>query len=117
MKRTFWIVLLSNSLLAALLTWGGSRLNHEASAQGKDHDGGPARGRNAEVVVIVCETDIVSTPSVITVLASSSSEGAPTVSVGSECAQALASVLDAGFRLRDATSILGLRVQYTLINR
>lgn len=115
MKRTFWIVL-STALLAVLLTWGGNRLRYEASAQDKDHEG-PIHQGKAEVVVIVCETDIGSVPPVITVLASSSSRGAPTVSVGSECAQALASVLTAGFRIRDAASLLGLRVQYTLRNK
>ena len=46
----------------------------------------------------------------ITVLASSSSEGAPDVPLGSECAQALASVLNTGFRIRDIQSIIGFRV-------
>jgi len=53
----------------------------------------------------------------VTVAGVSGSGGGPAVQVGSECAQALSSVLSAGFRLRDVEVLTVGGVQYTLIDR
>ena len=104
MNSKFWMVL-SASLLAVLWTWGGNASSYDAPA-----------ARNSQAVVIVCfNNGPVANPPIL-VYSSSSSTGAPAVPVGSECAQALASVLTAGFELSSVTPGLS-GVQYTLIHR
>jgi len=106
MNSKFWMVL-SVSLLAVLWTWGGNALSFDAST---------ARNSQSQAVVIVCfNNGPVANPPIL-VYSSSSSTGAPAVPVGSECAQALASVLTAGFELSSVTPGLS-GVQYTLIHR
>ena len=104
MNSKFWMVL-SASLLAVLWTWGGNPLSYDASA---------AQHSQSQVVVIICSEDGFNPLHPITVQRSSSSAGAPAVPVGSECAQALASVLTAGFQLSSNVTA-GMGVQYTLI--
>ena len=53
----------------------------------------------------------------MTVAGVSHSGGGPAVQVGAECGQALASVLSAGFRLRDVESQSITGLIYTLIDR
>lgn len=106
--------LLAATPLIGLLTLGGVLLDHTAvsAAQGQDS--------KAEVVIILCGAGTGLPPPQnenITVAASSSSGGAPTVQVGVQCAQALVSVLSAGFQLRDVESGNVGGVVYTLINR
>ena len=106
MNSKFWMVL-SASLLAVLWTWGGNPLSYDASA---------ARNSQSQVVVILCSEDSFLQPPPITVHSSSSSAGAPMVAAGngSSCAQALASVLSAGFQLT-SNVVAGMGVQYTLV--
>ena len=121
MRSTFWKIL-AVSLLTGLWTWGGTPFTFDASAAlNQDSEDTSHRGK-AEVVIIICQingtgTPIGSAPYTMTVQGVSHSGGGPAVQVGSECGQALASVLSAGFRLRDVEvqSITGLI--YTLIDR
>jgi len=105
MKRTSW-TLLAAFLLTGLSTWGEIPLSHDAAAaQSQDSEDASRKGK-AEVVIIVCGpvgtgTPIGSAPFNVTVQGVSRSSGGPAVQVGGECAQALASVMSAGFRLRD----------------
>jgi hypothetical protein len=116
MKGTFW-TMLSASLLAGLLTWGNVPWGNDASAaQGHDPDNTLGTGK-AEAVIIVCRVSPDFPPTQLFVAGFSKSSGAPEVQVGAQCAQALASVLSAGFRLRDVAIIEQLSTQYTLINR
>jgi len=114
MRRVFLIVL-SNLLLLSLPMWGGNRLGHEAFAQSTSRE---AYGQSTkkQVVLMVCETWLAKEP-VMTVLASSSSEGSPDVPLGIECAEAISSVLSAGFAMQHVTDIYGLRVHYIFIKQ
>jgi hypothetical protein len=110
MNSKFWMVL-SASLLTVLWTWGGNPSSFDASAAGKESQ--------SKAVIILC---VVNTgppegggPISIIVFGSSSSTGAPVVQSGSECAQALASVLAAGFQLDNVTTSPYGGPQYTLI--
>ena len=103
MNSKFWMVL-SVSLLAVLWTWGGNALSFDAST---------ARSSQSQAVVFICLNNGQGANPPILVLSSSSSVGAPVVLPGSECAQALASVLTAGFQLSNVAG--GMGVQYTLI--
>ena len=110
MNSKFWMVL-SASLLAVLWTWEGIPLIFDASAAAKESQ--------SKAVIIVCVLNTGSPegggPVSIIVYGSSSSAGAPVVQNGSDCAQALASVLAAGFQLDNTiTSPYGWP-QYTLI--
>ena len=121
MKSTSWMVL-APSLLAGLLTWAEIPLTYDASAaQGQDSEDASRKGK-AEVVIIVCQpvgtgTPIGSAPFLVTVEGFSRSGGGPAVQVGGECAQALASVMSAGFRIRDVAVHGYAGVLYTLIDR
>ena len=122
MKSTSWMVL-APSLLAGLLTWAEIPLSYDASAaQGQDSEDASRKGK-AEVVIIVCQgvgtgTPIGSPPYTLTVAGVSRSAGGPAVQVGAECAQAVASVLSAGFQLRDVADLTIFNtVQYTMIDR
>src|SRR5262245_59412649 len=114
MNRTSWRVLVP-SILIGLLTWTAIPSNYGVSAaQGQGSEDTSRRGK-AEVVIIICQivgtgAPIGSAPYNVTVAGVSHSGGGPAVQVGAECGQALASVLSAGFRLRDveAQSITGL---------
>ena len=122
MKSTSWRVL-APSLLIGLLTWAAIPLNYDVyAAQGQDSEDASRRGK-AEVVIIICQavgtgTPIGSPPYNVTVQGVSRSGGGPTVQVGGECAQAVASVMSAGYQLRDV-GVLNFfgGVQYTLIDR
>ena len=121
MKSTSWMVL-ATFLLAGLLTCAEIPLSHDAAAaQGQDSEDASRKGK-AEVVIIVCQTvgtgtPIGSAPFNVTVEGVSRSGGGPAVQVGGECAQALASVMSAGFRLRDVAVHNFAGVLYTLIDR
>jgi len=68
-----------------------------------------------QVVILNCETDIVSSGHPNTVIASSSSAGAPVVNLGTDCAQALTDVLNAGFKpIAIQASDTSLRTTYVL---
>jgi len=105
MKSTSWMVL-APSLLAGLLTWAEIPLSYDASAgQGQDAEEAARKGK-AEVVIIVCQlvgtgTPIGSPPFNVTVAGVSRSGGGPAVQFGAECAQAVASMMSADFRIRD----------------
>jgi hypothetical protein len=121
MRSTFWKVL-AVSLFIGLWTWGGAPFSFDASAALNQDSEDTSRRGKAEVVIIICQivgtgTPIGSAPYIMTVQGVSHSGGGPAVQVGVGCGQALASVLSAGFRLRDveAQSITGLI--YTLIDR
>jgi len=122
MKSTSWKVL-APSLLIGLLTWIAIQSNYDVSAaQGQDSEDASRRGK-AEVVIIICQTvgmgtPIGSSPYSVLVQGVSRSGGGPAVQVGSECAQAVASVMSAGYRIRNVgtLSIYG-GTQYTLIDR
>ena len=121
MRSIFWKVL-AVSLLTGLWTWGGAPFSFDASAALNQDSEDTSRRGKAEVVIISCQivgtgTPIGSAPYTMTVAGVSHSGGGPAVQVGTECGQALASALAAGFRLRDveAQSIVGLI--YTLIDR
>ena len=102
-------MVLSIFMLTVLWTWGGNPLSFDASAA---QDASP-KGKVEAVVIICFNNSPVANPPIL-VYGSSSSAGAPAVSVGSECAQALASVLTAGFQLSTVTNAFS-GVQYTLI--
>lgn len=112
MNSKFWMVL-SASLLAVLGTWGGIPLIFDASAAAKESQ--------SKAVIIQCVLENTNPdpagagPYIIRVFASSGSAGAPAVQNGSECAQALASVLAAGFQLDNVAIISPYGPQYTLI--
>jgi len=110
MKGMF-LSMLSILLLVVLPLCGSNRLNQEAFAQDMSREG-PVRNAKKQVVLMVCETWLTKSP-VMEVLASSSSEGAPDIPLGIECAEAIASVLNVGFRMQNITDIYGLRVQIT----
>ncbi len=114
MRRMF-LILLSNLLILSLPMWGGNKLSHEAVAQSASREA-YGQGIKKQVVLIVCETWLALEP-VMTVLASSSSEGAPEIPLGSECAEAVSSVLSAGFGMQHVTDIYGLRVHYIFIKQ
>lgn len=111
MNSKFWMVL-SASLLTVLWTWGGNPSSVDASAARKENQ--------SKAVIIQCVLENTSGdpagagPYIIRVFSSSSSAGAPVVQNGSECAQAIASVLAAGFEL-DNVAISPYGPQYTLI--
>ena len=114
MKKLVWIVL-SGLLLLSVPMWGGSSLRNESLAQSVSRD--PfSQSAKKQVVLIVCETWLAQQP-VMTVLASSSSEGAPDIPLGIECAEAISSVLSAGFGMQHVTDIYGLRVHYIFIKQ
>ena len=99
---------------------GGVPFNSHASATLNQDSEDTSRRGKAEVVIIVCQlvgtgTPIGSAPYNVIVAGVSHSGGGPAVQVGSECGQALASVLSAGFRLRDVEAQSSLI--YTLIDR
>lgn len=110
--------LLAASPLIGLLTLGGVFLDHNPAfaALVQDSEDASSRGK-AEVVIILCGAGGPPPENAITVAGFSGSGGAPTVQVGVECAQALASVLSAGFQLRDVASGGLGGVLYTLIKR
>ena len=111
MNSKFWMVL-SASLLAVLGTWGGNPSSFDASAASKESQG--------KAVIIQCVLENTNPdpagagPWIIRVFASSSSAGAPSVPSGGDCAQAVASVLAAGFQL-DNVAISSFGPQYTFI--
>lgn len=110
MKRAFLIPLSTLIPIAALV---GSGLGREAFAQDTNQRT-PTSGRNQQVITLACETNLFQPP-VTQVLAVSSSEGAPSIDLGGACAPALASALNAGFKVLDVQgSDTGLRVFYTL---
>jgi hypothetical protein len=109
MNRTI-MTAVCTSLLTVLLVLGANRFGSEASAQAV------ARGKNAEVVLIVCEAFNLGGNPTIAAVASSSSSGAPSVPVGSDCAPTLAALVDDGYQAQSA-GVIGIRVQYTLIKR
>src|SRR5262245_6905032 len=122
MKSTSWRVL-APSLLIVLLTCTAIPSNDDVSAaQGQDSEDTSRRGK-AEVVILICQ--IVGTtsqglaPYNVIVQGVSHSGGAPAVHVGDECAQAVASVMSAGYRIRDVEqlSLLYGGTQYTLVDR
>jgi hypothetical protein len=114
MKKGSMIVL-SSLLLLSLPMWGGSRLNNESLAQSTSHEVF-GQGTRKQVVLIVCETWLAKEP-IMTVLASSRSEGAPDIPLGIECADAISTVLSAGFGMQHVTDIYGLRVHYIFIRQ
>ncbi|HSS30716.1 MAG TPA: hypothetical protein VLL06_06840, partial [Nitrospiraceae bacterium] len=88
-----------------------------SAAQIQDSEDASSRGK-AEVVIILCGAGGPPPMNAsITVAAVSGSGGAPTIQDGIECAQGLASVLSAGFHLRDVESGNVGGVLYTLIKR
>ena len=109
MTSKFWVVL-SASLLTVLWTWGGNPSNSDA-ASSENH---------GKAVIIQCVVENTNPdpagagPYIIRVFASSSSAGAPVVQNGGECAQAIASVLAAGFQLFNVTNS-AYGPQYALI--
>lgn len=111
MKSKFWTVGIV-LLLAVLWTWGGIPLISDASAI--------AAESHSKAVIIQCVVENANPdpagagPYIIRVFASSSSAGAPGVESGSQCAQAVGSVLAAGFQLANVT-ISPYGPQYTLI--
>ena len=111
MNSKFWMVV-SASLLTVLWTWGGTPSSFDASAAGRDNQ--------SKAVIIQCVLENTSPdpagagPYIIKVFASSSSTGAPVVQNGGECAQAVASVLAAGFQLDNVTTNPTYGPQYTL---
>jgi hypothetical protein len=111
MKSAF-LIPLSTLIPVCLLIGGG--LSREAFAQGTNQRT-PTFNRNQQVITLVCEANIASQPAVVQVLAISRSEEAPKIEIGSECAPALASALNAGFRVLDVQgNDAGLRNFYTL---
>jgi hypothetical protein len=71
--------------------------------------------KSTEVAVLNCEIDIVSTSHPNLVLAYSNSAGAPTIGLGTDCAQALADLLNAGFKVKSINaSDTSLRITYLL---
>ena len=121
MKSTSWMLFVP-SLLAELLTWAAIPLGYDASAgQGQDSSDTPRIGK-AEVVIIICQTigtgtPIGSAPFNVTVAGVSHSSEGPAVQVGADCAQAVASVLSAGFRIRDVEVLPVTGLIYTLVDR
>jgi len=109
MNSKLWMVL-SASLLAVL--WIGIG-NPSSSDAGSENSG--------KAVIIQCVVENTNPdpagngPFIIRVFASSSSAGAPVVSSGGECAQAIASVLAAGFQLNNVEINLTYGPLYTLI--
>jgi len=73
--------------------------------------------RDQEVVILMCGTRFDLNPPVMSVMASSSSSNAPTVSFGTVCAQALSDILGQGFRIKDVQPTFGDGALYTLINK
>ena len=121
MRSAFWKVL-AVSLLTGLWMWGGAPFSIDASAALNQDSEDTSRRGKAEVVIIICQlvgtgTPIGSAPYNVTVAGVSHSAGGPAVQVGGECAQALASVMSAGFRLRDVEVLNVGGVQYTLVDR
>lgn len=114
MKKAFLIVL-SSLLLLSLPMWGGSGLRNVSLAQSMSRDTFNQSAKK-QVVLIVCETWLAQQPA-MAVLASSSSEGAPDIPLGIECAEAISSVLSAGFGMQHVTDIYGLRVHYIFIKQ
>jgi len=109
------ITFLAVSLFAALLAGPNA---FAIQSQNLDE---PRREGKAEVVIIVCQlvgtgTPIGSPPYLVTVAGFSRSSGGAAVEVGAECAQAVASVLSAGFRLHDVIAGPISTVQYILRN-
>jgi len=98
MNSKSWMVI-SASLLAVLWIWGGTPSRSDAQ---------PAQPvpNNGKAVIIQCTQmstgpdPALGGPYILTVFLSSSSAGAPIVN-GGECAQAIASVLAAGFQLNN----------------
>jgi len=111
--RKVSMIVLSGLLLLSLPMWGGSRWGCESFAQSTSREAF-AQNTRKEVVLIVCETWIGVQP-IMTVLASSSSAGAPDIPLGIECADAISKVLSAGFVMEHVTDIYGLRVHYIFI--
>jgi hypothetical protein len=111
--------LLAASSLIGLLTLGGVLLDHNPASAVLAQDSVDASSRGkADVVLILCGTNgppPMNTSIIVT--AFSGSIGAPTVQLGVECAQGLASVLSAGFQLRDVASGNVGGVLYTLSKR
>jgi hypothetical protein len=105
------LMILSASLLAVLWTWGGNPSSSDAQP-GQNH---------SKAVIIQCTLlsigpdPAVGGPYIISVSVSSSSAGAPVVPNGGECAQAIASVLAAGFQLDNVLMSPSGQTQYTLI--
>ena len=121
MRSTF-SKMLAVSLLTGLWTWGGAPFTFDASAALNQDSEDTSRRGKSEVVIIICQavgtgTPIGSAPFTVTVAGVSHSGGGPAVQVGAECGQALASVLSAGFRLRDVEVLSAVGVLYTLIDR
>ena len=109
------VIVLSSLLLLCLPMWGGGGLGSESLAQSTSREAF-SQNTKKQVVLIVCETWLAEVP-VMTVLASSSSQGAPDVPLGIECADAVSSVLSAGFTMQHVTDIYGLRVHYIFIKQ
>ena len=103
MNTKFWMVL-SAALLAVLWIWGGNPSSSDAA---------PPQGQS-NAVIIVCQGQGMPPITSFTVAAFSSSVGTPVITLGSDCAPALASVLAAGFHLENVINA-SFGSQYTLI--
>lgn len=60
-----------------------------------------AQSQPSEVVNLICMGDFWVSPPSFSVVASSSSAGAPPIPLGTTCAQALANLLNADFKIKD----------------
>ncbi len=68
-----------------------------------------------EVVIVMCGARFDLTPPPINVQAASSSVNAPTVTTETSCAQALADLLDGGFKIKDVQPVFSDGALYTLV--
>ena len=71
--------------------------------------------QSTQVAILNCEIDIVSTGHPDLVVAYSKSTSAPTINIGTDCAQAITDLLNAGFKVKSTNaSDTSLRVSYLL---
>lgn len=114
MKRTLRRMLRISCVLIASLTWLGIHIGHDVTAA-EGYDNQPPHAGKTQIVLLLCHLTASFDGFLVQVY--SHSGGAPLIQTGTDCAQGLASVLSAGYRIRDIQVLQNTDALYTLIDR
>jgi hypothetical protein len=94
--------------------WVGLLVCHDVTvAEGNDNQ--PPLAGKTQIVLLLCHLTASFDGFLVQVY--SHSGGAPSIQTGTDCAQGLASVLSAGYRIRDVQVLQNTDILYTLIDR
>ena len=94
--------------------WLGLLVGHEVPVA-ESNDNQPLHTGKTQIVLLLCHLTASFDGFLVQVY--SPSGGAPSIQTGTDCAHGLASVLSAGYRIRDVQVLQNTDVLYTLIDR